>query len=55
MFEVLFVLLGLFGAGFASGYGVRELISRRRRRGYRRSLNQRHEAASTERKTAPSG
>jgi hypothetical protein len=45
MFAVLLVLLGLFGAGFASGYGVRAFISRRRRRKYRRSVNWRHDIA----------
>jgi hypothetical protein len=39
MFEILFLLFGLFGIGFAAGYGVRELISRRRRREYRRSIS----------------
>jgi len=32
MFTVLLVFLVIFGAGFAAGYGVREMISRRRRR-----------------------
>jgi hypothetical protein len=32
MMEVLLVLLSIFGAGFGVGYGVREIISRRRRR-----------------------
>jgi len=32
MFEALLVVLGLFGMGFVAGYGVRELVSRRRRR-----------------------
>ena len=32
MFTVLLVFLVVFGAGFAAGYGVREMISRRRRR-----------------------
>jgi hypothetical protein len=36
MFEVLLVLLGIFAAGFVVGYGVRELVSRRRRKGFRR-------------------
>jgi hypothetical protein len=32
MFTVLLVFLVIFGVGFAAGYGVREMISRRRRR-----------------------
>jgi hypothetical protein len=39
MFEILLVLLGIFGAGFGVGYGVREVVSRHRRREYRRSLS----------------
>jgi hypothetical protein len=35
MIELLLVISGLFGAGFAAGYGVRELVSRRRQRQYR--------------------
>jgi hypothetical protein len=31
MFDVWLVILGLFGLGCVTGYGVRELISRRRR------------------------
>jgi hypothetical protein len=38
MLEVLVAFLTIFGAGFAAGYGVREIISRRRRRAYRRSV-----------------
>jgi hypothetical protein len=35
MFDMVLVLLSLFGIGFGAGYGVRELISRRRRRQHR--------------------
>jgi len=38
MLTALTVLGGLFALGFVAGYGVRELISRRRRREYRRSV-----------------
>jgi hypothetical protein len=31
MFNLLVVVLTIFGAGFAAGYGLRALISRRRR------------------------
>jgi hypothetical protein len=34
--EAVVVLLVTFGTGFVVGYGVRELISRRRRARYRR-------------------
>jgi hypothetical protein len=36
--EILLALLSIFGAGFGAGYGLREAISRRRRREYRRSM-----------------
>jgi hypothetical protein len=32
MFAVLLILLSIFGTGFGAGYGVRELVSRRRRK-----------------------
>src|SRR5580698_10265791 len=32
------VVACIFGVGFCAGYGVRALVSRRRRRSYRRSL-----------------
>jgi hypothetical protein len=36
MLEVLLVLFGIFGAGFATGYFVRTAISHRRRAQYLR-------------------
>jgi hypothetical protein len=38
MMEILLALLSIFGAGFGAGYCLREAISRRRRREYRRSM-----------------
>ena len=34
--DTMIVLLIILGLGFAAGYGVREMISRRRRRKYAR-------------------
>jgi hypothetical protein len=36
MLELIFIILIIFGAGFAAGYNVRAAVSRRRRRSARR-------------------
>jgi hypothetical protein len=38
MFDVWVILGSIFGFGFVTGYIVREVISQRRRAGYRRNI-----------------